>query len=199
MFTGVDFKKAVKYWEQGREVIVLDRASKSVSGSGYDTFDFAQLFENVEFLADVPAVEHPILEQESDITKPEDTEEVTPPPEKPEEKVIFPAGKTNKEIALDLAGQGLTATEIARHTGMKYGTVYYYLNQDKKPAVASGHNSDRHLCKSCKYRSSEQSKKHGCDYIDVVGHSRGCEVEECSVYEKGNPVSKRKRAGFYQR
>ena len=42
-----------------------------------------------------------------------------------------PAGKTTKEIILELAAQGMTAPEIARQTGIKYNTVYFHLNPDK--------------------------------------------------------------------
>ena len=58
MLTGVDFRQAIKYWTQGREVIVIDRSSLHASG-GYDNFPFEDLFRNVELLADVPAVEDP--------------------------------------------------------------------------------------------------------------------------------------------
>lgn len=58
MLTGVDFQQAIKYWTQGREVIVIDRSSANTSG-GYDNFPFEDLFRNLELLADVPAVENP--------------------------------------------------------------------------------------------------------------------------------------------
>ena len=58
MLTGVDFRQAIKFWSQGREVIVIDRSSLHASG-GYDNFPFEDLFRNVELLADVPAVEDP--------------------------------------------------------------------------------------------------------------------------------------------
>lgn len=84
MLTGVDFRQAIKYWSQGREVIVIDRSSLHASG-GYDNFPFEDLFKNVELLADVPAVEDPEFRQEvedmiqeSDPENEEDTE--TPPP-----------------------------------------------------------------------------------------------------------------------
>lgn len=84
MLTGVDFRQAIKYWTQGREVIVIDRSSLHASG-GYDNFPFEDLFRNVELLADVPAVENPEFRQavedmvqESDPENEEDTE--TPPP-----------------------------------------------------------------------------------------------------------------------
>ena len=84
MLTGVDFRQAIKYWTQGREVIVLDRTVKSPAG-GYETYSFDELFRNLEFLVDVPAVGNPEFRQavedmvqESDPENEEDTE--TPPP-----------------------------------------------------------------------------------------------------------------------
>ena len=62
MLTGVDFQRAMKYWTKGREVIVLDRTVRSPSG-GYETYSFDELFRNLEFLVDVPAVEDPEFRQ----------------------------------------------------------------------------------------------------------------------------------------
>ena len=62
MLTGVNFQQAIKYWTQGREVIVIDRSSTNASG-GYDNFPFEDLFRNLELLADVPAVENPDFSQ----------------------------------------------------------------------------------------------------------------------------------------
>lgn len=80
MLTGVDFRQAIKYWTQGREVIVIDRSSLHASG-GYDNFPFEDLFRNVELLADVPAVEDPEFRQavedmvqESDLENEEDND-----------------------------------------------------------------------------------------------------------------------------
>ena len=88
MLTGVDFRQAIKYWTQGREVIVIDRVidrSSLHASGGYDNFPFEDLFKNVELLADVPAVEDPEFRQEvedmirkSGSENKEDTE--TPPP-----------------------------------------------------------------------------------------------------------------------
>lgn len=50
----------------------------------------------------------------------------------------------------------------------------------------STNNSDRHLCKTCRYRGIENGKvTNGCDYIEMEKHSRGCSVEECDKYVKG--------------
>ena len=49
-------------------------------------------------------------------------------------------------------------------------------------------NKDRHLCKTCIFKSSDWERKtngYRCNYIEVVGHSRGCPPEDCDKYEKG--------------
>ena len=113
----------------------------------------------------------------------------------------LPAGKTTKEIILELAAQGMTAPEIARNTGIKYNTVYFHLNPDKcakkkkkasagagTASVSPGWNTDRHACNTCRYRTKTvHARQNGmkCNYIEQVGHSRGCEVEDCDKYEEG--------------
>nr|DAZ79791.1 MAG TPA: hypothetical protein [Caudoviricetes sp.] len=54
----------------------------------------------------------------------------------------------------------------------------------------AGPNEDRHQCRTCIYRACRTGLG-GCNYIGVEGHSRGCTVENCTVYVKGR---KRKRA-----
>ena len=114
---------------------------------------------------------------------------------------MLPAGKTAKEIILDLAAQGMTAPEIARKTGIKYNTVYFHLNPEKcskrkkaakpaKPVPAveksmvgnPGWNEDRHACKSCRYRAG--GAKSGCDYYVVTDMERGCDPADCDKYER---------------
>ena len=89
MLTGVNFQQAIKYWTQGREVIVIDRSSTNASG-GYDNFPFEELFRNVELLADVPAVENPdfsraiadmVRESDQKPKEPTEQEANTPPDE----------------------------------------------------------------------------------------------------------------------
>lgn len=64
MFTGIDFEKAIDYYRDGKEVVVLDRASVGKNGkSGYDTFPFEDIFKDLDFLVDVPAVANPDFEQ----------------------------------------------------------------------------------------------------------------------------------------
>ena len=79
MFTGVNFEKAIDYYKKGKEVIVLDRNSLGKNGkSGYDTFPFSELGENLDFLVDVPAVPTPEFEQAvQDMVEPDQNENDT--------------------------------------------------------------------------------------------------------------------------
>lgn len=125
----------------------------------------------------------------------------TPPLTEPD-SVVIPA-ENKREKALELAKEGKGAAEIARLIDAKYSTVYSWLNPDKckkpKPESKTASNAGRHKCKTCMFRTTGYNAKGaGCSYIEITGHSRGCSVEECSVYQKGNAVSKRKMKGFYE-
>ena len=219
MFTGVSFEQAIDYWKKGREVIVLDRHSQNASG-GYDNFPFEELFRNVELLADVLAVENPEFKQavaemvQSGQKQEEPAEEKssTPPPTGPEVSEMLLAGKTKKEIALQLAKQGMKAPEIAKKIDAKYSTVYNWLNPDKcrpkkkteeisvnykNPDARPGWNADRKKCKTCRYRQAHNNptdqNKGNCNYIEIAGHSRGCAVEDCDRYVKGARMGRKKK------
>ena len=114
---------------------------------------------------------------------------------------MIPA-ENKREKALELAKEGKGAAELARMIDAKYSTVYSWLNPDKckkpKPESRTASNVDRHKCKTCMFRATGNTKGVGCSYIEITGHSRGCSVEECSVYQKGDAVSKRKMKGFYE-
>lgn len=114
---------------------------------------------------------------------------------------MIPA-ENKREKALELAKEGKGAAEIARMIDAKYSTVYSWLNPDKckkpKPENKTASNADRHKCRTCMFRATGNTKGAGCSYIEITGHSRGCSVEECSVYQKGDAVSKRKMKGFYE-
>lgn len=122
---------------------------------------------------------------------------------------MLPAGKTKKEIALQLAEQGMKAPEIAKKIDAKYSTVYNWLNPDKcrpkkkteeisvnykNPNAHPGWNADRKKCKTCRYRQdwNNPSTKGNCNYIELVHHSRGCAVEDCNRYLKGPRIRRTK-------
>lgn len=117
------------------------------------------------------------------------------------DSVVIPA-ENKREKALELAKEGKGAAEIARLIDAKYSTVYSWLNPDKckkpKPENKTASNADRHKCRTCMFRATGNTKGAGCSYIEITGHSRGYSVEECSVYQKGDAVSKRKMKGFYE-
>ena len=219
MFTGVSFEQAIDYWKKGREVIVLDRHSQNASG-GYDNFPFEELFRNVELLADVPAVENPEFQQAVEKMmqlnqkqeEPSEEKSCTPPPTGPEVSEMLPAGKTKKEIALQLEEQGMKAPEIAKKIDAKYSTVYNWLNPDKcrpkkkteeisvnykNPDARPGWNADREKCKTCRYRQAHNNptdqNKGNCNYIEIAEHSRGCAVEDCDRYVKGAIIRKERK------
>lgn len=151
MLTEVDWRTAIRHWQNGREVIVFDRSSRTESG-GYDNFPFEELFRNVKFLADVPAVKNPEFEAAVDqmiadlkpdepkvpkeLQKPEPPE---PEPElkKPEpEKKPKPSGskkpkRPEKAEALRLIAEGMKPAEVCRKLSISPTTLYYWRKPEK--------------------------------------------------------------------
>lgn len=212
MFTGVNFEKAIDYYKKGKEVIVLDRNSLGKNGkSGYDTFPFSELGENLDFLVDVPAVPNPEFEQAvQDMVEPDQNEndaegdEQLPPPDQPEKKLaketVAAPGKMSREekskIIRPLIKKGLKNKEIAERTGIPLGTVNglsgpirkELKNPVKAEMIKSGDNSDRHKCRTCQYRHSDAG---GCDYCIHTGRERGCDVEVCDKAVVGERLTKK--------
>ena len=102
--------------------------------------------------------------------------------------------KRNQERARKLAEQGATTSQIAEILGVKYNTAYYYTHlgrerkkrRKKKESAAEnleevpremigkpGWNTDRHACRSCRYRADGARK--GCDYYMRTDLERGCD------------------------
>lgn len=107
------------------------------------------------------------------------------------------AGKSNKELACELSTQGMSIKEISKELEISYNTVYGWIRKSKgKVTDQNALNADRHLCKTCQYRTGTYDRNNmgaGCDYLELVGHSRGCPVENCNVYVKGSrPKTERK-------
>ena len=211
MFTGVNFEKAIDYYKKGKEVIVLDRNSLGKNGkSGYDTFPFSELGENLDFLVDVPAVPNPEFEQAvQDMVEPDQNENDTEgdeqlPPDQPEKKLeketVAAPGKMSREekskIIRPLIKKGLKNKEIAERTGIPLGTVNGLSGPIRKELknpvqaeiIKSGDNSDRHKCRTCQYRHSDAG---GCDYCIHTGRERGCDVEVCDKAVVGARLTKK--------
>lgn len=211
MFTGVNFEKAIDYYKKGKEVIVLDRNTLGKNGkSGYDTFPFSELGENLDFLVDVPAVPNPEFEQAvQDMVEPDQNENDTEgdeqlPPDQPEKKLekemVAAPGKMSREekskIIRPLIKKGLKNKEIAERTGIPLGTVNglsgpirkELKNPVKAEMIKFGDNSDRHKCRTCQYRHSDAG---GCDYCIHTGKERGCDVEVCDKAVVGERLTKK--------
>lgn len=149
-----------------------------------------------------------------DVEEHTDPGKACPPLQKPEDRmeekeVDLPANdaENRKTQIISLLELGFCNREVAEQTGIPMGTVSYYaaawrkkhkgekLKKSKKAKQraesakesSKADNSDRHLCKSCKFRSN-RPEVNNCDYVAITKHSRGCKVEECAKYEKGNRV-----------
>lgn len=139
-----------------------------------------------------------------------------PPLQKPEDRmeekeVDLPANDTEnrKTQIISQLELGFCNREVAEQTGIPMGTVSYYAaawrkkhkgeklkksKKEKQRAESAKEsskvdNSDRHLCKTCKFRSNRPTVN-SCDYADLMKHSRGCKIEECTKYEKGARIKK---------
>lgn len=93
---------------------------------------------------------------------------------------------------------GATLEQIAKKYNVSNKTIkrwlkeceIYFENVSEIKCI----NSDRHLCKTCKYHMKDKHlKSHGarCNYIGVTGESRKCDVCICDKYV----CEKRRRRG----
>lgn len=191
MYIEKSLKEALEDYILGRPVTVLWTGNDG----GMNAMRLSDLLEQEEnhYLVNVPAVANPEFEQavremeESAQPEPEEIiqavhetqESITPPPEKPEERmeeetIDLPADniEDKKEKIRKLVEEGYTNREIADRTGIPFGTAGYHAarfrKKEKEPAVD---NSDRHLCKTCKFRSNRPTVN-SCDYVGLMKHSR---------------------------
>ena len=111
--------------------------------------------------------------------------------------------KTKYEIVIELTEQGKTCKEIEQMTGIslpsiyKYRGIYNRISKPKTIEVVKGHNKNRILCRTCIYRARDFGVN-VCDYIEHVGHSRRCLVEDCDKYIKGARIHKASRLEYAQ-
>lgn len=202
MYIEKSLKEALEDYMLGRPVTVLWTGNDG----GMNAMRLSDLLEQEEnhYLVNVPAVANPEFEQavremeESAQPDPEEiiqavyeTQESITPPTEPEERmeeetIDLPADniEDKKEKIRKLVEEGYTNREIADRTGIPFGTVGYHAARFRKKEKEPVDNSDRHLCKTCKFRSSRPTVN-SCDYAGIMNHSRGCKVEECTKYENG--------------
>ena len=133
-----------------------------------------------------------------------------PPPSAPEleKEEIVPAKNSKKkeydpEVLRRYVIDGKSNKEIAKLMEVSVGTIKNWVYENgltgfrtrgggrKEPQRGDGDNSDRHLCRSCRYRDGLATARGGCNYLAIVGHSRGCSVDNCNVYKKGKKVTKK--------
>lgn len=55
-------------------------------------------------------------------------------------------------------------------------------------------DNGKRKCSSCQYRQTDKNLGN-CAYIEIMGHTRGCNAIECDKYVKGKPLKKRKDSG----
>lgn len=202
MYIEKSLKEALEDYMLGRPVTVLWTGNDG----GMNAMRLSDLLEQEEnhYLVNVSAVANPEFEQavremeESAQPDPEEiiqtvyeTQESITPPTEPEERmeeetIDLPADniEDKKEKIRKLVEEGYTNREIADRTGIPFGTVGYHAARFRKKEKEPVDNSDRHLCKTCKFRSSRPTVN-SCDYAGIMNHSRGCKVEECTKYENG--------------
>lgn len=216
MLTEKSRNKALEAFLKGRKVIVMTVFDDGSIAA--ERLEDILMTEDRHYLVDVPAVENPEFGQAvaemvgQKQEEPAKEKSSTPPPTGPEVSDMLPAGKTKKEIALQLAEQGMKAPEIAKKIDAKYSTVYNWLNPDKcrpkkkaeeisvnykNPDARPRWNADRKKCKTCRYRQAHNNptdlNKGNCNYIEIAGHSRGCAVEDCDRYVKGARMERKRK------
>ena len=215
MLTEKSRNKALEAFLKGRKVIVMTVFDDGSIAA--ERLEDILMTEDRHYLVDVPAVENPefgqaVAEMVGQKQEEPAEEKNSTPPTGPEVSEMLPAGKTKKEIALQLAEQGMKAPEIAKKIDAKYSTVYNWLNPDKcrpkkkpdeisvdykNPNACPGWNADRKKCKTCRYRQAHNNptdqNKGNCNYIEIAEHSRGCAVEDCDRYVKGAIMKKERK------
>lgn len=115
---------------------------------------------------------------------------------------LVESGMSNDDIAKKMYVSSSTVakwikesdlTGIRRHGGMQKEKPK---EKKKEKLVVPGHNADHHLCRTCRWRMTGSAKQNGgrCDYASHHERTRSyyCSVEDCWVYEKGNPKKNKK-------
>lgn len=113
-----------------------------------------------------------------------------------------------KRHIVSMAEEGYSYPDIAKAIGVGKGTIKRVVwdlgYRRRKPyqkrsdfQYLEGFNADRSLCRECKYRSknigNDTSKGNpGCDFFLWEDIERGCTVEMCNRFEKGDSMTQAK-------
>lgn len=100
-----------------------------------------------------------------------------------------PPRRYNKKDLEFSVRSGATLEQIAKKYNVSNKTIKRWLKECgiyfENVLEIKCINSDRHLCKTCKYHMKDKHlKSHGarCNYIGVTGESRKCDVCICDKY-----------------
>ena len=108
-------------------------------------------------------------------------------------------GRTErKNQIMEELKKGLSNKEISEKLNIHYATVCTYVREirEEDPNQPKTDNTDRHLCKTCCFRGNLNSScRNRCDFIVIVGHSRGCPASKCTVYKRGPRATYKGKAG----
>ena len=76
---------------------------------------------------------------------------------------------------------------------MLHGETFEQAILPERPTNLTYHNTaEKKKCRTCRFRGAIKGENIiYCDYILHTGKRRGCPVDQCTRYEKGNPPKKR--------
>lgn len=122
-----------------------------------------------------------------------------------------PAKRNRKKYDLEmlrkLAEQGLNMQEIGEKMGASHTTVGRWLDEnniqinenarrmrekEKRAEETRKQGKAKKKCATCRYRADAVAIN-GCDYVDLMEHSRGCPIIGCTKYEKGPRIRRKKK------
>lgn len=116
-------------------------------------------------------------------------------------QTLNPYGKVSSldehtEEIKDFLNKGISRKLIAEKYNVRTQTLNYWLQKHgivpSAPRIPK--DNGKRKCSSCQYRQTDKNLGN-CAYIEIMGHTRGCNAIECDKYVKGKPLKKRKDSG----
>ena len=115
-------------------------------------------------------------------------------------RIRYDAEKLRREIE-----SGYTIKQLAAAYGVERDTLRRWCTKSgidwksselKEKEMSAREKEVAARCKKCHYRMEDVNLKNAgahCDYITVVGHSRGCPASECDKFEPAKNTSRRRK------